>query len=73
CPLRHRDTGGRDPTRTVLREEASIMKRIIQVLAITLIGLAFSACGNNPPTYSQGDTNAPASEEAQAQQPSVNQ
>lgn len=34
------------------------MKRVISVLAIAVAALSFSACGNNPPSYSQGDTNS---------------
>ncbi len=49
------------------------MKRIIHLLSLGLVAFMISACGDNPPSYEQGSTNAPITEEQQAKQPSVNQ
>jgi hypothetical protein len=33
------------------------MKRIVSLLAITVVALSVVACGGNPPPSKQGDTN----------------
>ncbi len=51
------------------------MTSILKLLAFAVLSLNLLACGYDPPASSnfQGSTNAPASEEEQAKQPSVNQ
>lgn len=34
------------------------MKRIVSLLAITVMALSVVACGNNPPAFKQGGSNS---------------